>query len=256
MSLSLAVESLSAYILVFCRMGGMVFFNPLLARRNLPSQFKVALVLGITLLLTPQVSVGMPAIMTDFAFLWAMIKELAVGFGCGFIFQIFYYLLFTAGDVIDMGFGLSMAKAFDPGTNIQISMSGNFLQLLFVLYIFATDCHLLLIQMFASSYDIVGIGAVTFGPDVSGFVVRLFPAAFTMVMQLAMPFIAAAFVLELAMGILMKLVPQINVFVIHFQLKIILGFTLLFLFAQPMTEFLQRYIQTMFLSMQNFFGVV
>ena len=136
MQLDFMMESISVYILVFCRIGSMIFFNPLLARKNLPSQFKVALVLGITILITPALAADTNIIVTDLAFLLMMIKELLVGFACGFVFQMFYYLLFTAGDIIDMGFGLSMAKAFDPGTNIQLSMSGNLFQFVFILYIF------------------------------------------------------------------------------------------------------------------------
>ena len=137
MHMDFILESIPIYILVFARMGGMIFFNPLLARKNIPSQFRVALVLGITILVTPTLLDQAPTATADLTFIWMLMKELLVGFACGFVMQIFYYLLFTAGDVIDMGFGLSMAKALDPGANVQVSMSGNFFQMLFILYIFA-----------------------------------------------------------------------------------------------------------------------
>lgn len=256
MTMNLAIDGLSAYILVFCRMGGMVFFNPLLARKNIPSQFNVALVLGITVLITPMLGWTPPANFTDFMFLWMMMKELFVGVACGFVFQIFYYLLLTAGDVVDMGFGLSMAKAFDPASNVQMSVSGNLFQMLFVVYFFATDSHLTFIKLMVSTYDLVGVGAVSFGADVGRFLFNLFSSTFMLVMQLAMPFIAASFILEISMGILMKLIPQINVFSIHFQFKIILGFILLFLFIGPTAQFIETYIRTMLISMQSLLGVI
>lgn len=255
MSLHVVFTSLAAYMLVFSRVGGMILFNPLLSRRNIPAQVKIALILGITLLLTPSASATMPQALSEAALVFAMVRELLVGVACGFIFQVFYYLLFTAGDVIDMGFGLSMAKAFDPGTNIQMSMSGNLLQLLFVLYLFATNSHLILIRLMASSYELVGMGAVAFGDNVGGFLIQLFTSAFSLVMQLALPFVAASFVLELSMGILMKLIPQINVFSIHFQFKILFGLLLLFAFAGPTAQFMEQYMHTMFVNMQNLFGV-
>lgn len=253
---NILIEGLSSYILVFCRIGGMIFFNPLLARKNVPSTVRVALVMCITLLITPTLSAAAPAAFTDFVFLWNMIKELAVGFACGILFQFYYYMLFAAGDIIDMGFGLSMAKAFDPATNIQVSVSGKLFQLLFGLYFFATNSHLVFIYLMVSSYDIVGIGAVTFGADIASFMMTLFSSVFLLTMQLALPFIAASFILEISMGLLMKIIPQINVFAIHFQFKVLLGLLLLFLFAEPTSLFLREYINTLFVSMQNLLGMI
>ena len=124
MSGQVLFENLGAYILVFCRMGSMLFFNPLLARKNVVSSVKIALALGLTLIITPTLNVSQIEAFEGLVFLFAMLKEFLVGFAAGLLFQIFYYMLFAAGDIIDMGFGLSMAKAFDPSTNIQTSLSG------------------------------------------------------------------------------------------------------------------------------------
>ncbi|NLL46721.1 MAG: flagellar biosynthetic protein FliR [Clostridiales bacterium] len=256
MALQLLVDNLNAYMLVFCRMGGIIFFNPLLSRKNIPTQFRIALVLGITILLTPGLDDSYATQLTQMLpMLFAMMKELVIGMAFGLVFQIFYYLLFTAGEVIDMGFGLAMAKAFDPGTNLQLSASGNILQLVFVLYFFSVNGHLLLIKIMASSYGIIGMGAVSFGPEIGTYIVSVFVEVFSLAMRLALPFIAASFVLEIAMGILMKLIPQINVFSLHFQIKILFGFTLLFLFAVPITEFLDSYIYNMFASLRKLLEV-
>lgn len=256
MTLQLLVDNLSAYMLVFCRIGGMIFLNPLLSRKSIPTQFRIALVLGITVLLAPGLDDSAAAGLTHMlSMLFAMIKELMIGVAFGFIFQIFYYLLFTVGDVVDMGFGLSMAKAFDPGTNLQLSVSGNILQLVFILFFFSVNGHLLLIKIMASSYGIVGMGAVSFGAEVGTFVISVFIDVFSLAMRLALPFIAASFVLEIAMGILMKLIPQINVFSIHFQIKIVFGFMLLFLFAVPITEFIDSYIYSMFVNLRKLLEV-
>ncbi len=256
MTVSIDIDKISIYILVFCRMAGMIAFNPLFSRKNIPSRVRMTLVVGITLLITPTLVPALPENFTDFYFIWTMVKELLAGLALGVLFQMFYYLLFTAGDVVDLGFGLSMAKAFDPGTNIQVSMSGNIFQLLFVIYFFATNSHLLLIKLMASSYKLVGMGAVTFGADVGSFFMTLFSSTFLLAMQLALPYIAASFILEISMGILMKLIPQINVFSINFQFKVIFGVLLLFLFAGPTAEFINRYTQIMFDQMQNLLGVV
>lgn len=245
-------EPLHLYVLVFARMAGMILFNPLLSRRNIPSRFKVGLVLGLTLLVTPTVDGLAIADYSTLDLLFGLCKELFAGLVCGFVFQIFYYMLLFAGDFMDVEFGLSMAKVFDPGTNIQMSVSGNLLNILFALYIFATNSHLLLVRIFLTSYHILPVGAGTVVlADVSGFMLDLFVGAFSMAVRLTLPFAAAEFVAEIAMGVLMKLIPQINVFVINMQLKMFLGLFLLLVFASPVSSFMDNYLRVMFENIEN-----
>ena len=128
--------------------------------------------------------------------------------------------------------------------------------MVFVVYFFITDCHLIFVRLIISTFDLVGIGALSFGADVGSFICTQFVSAFALIMHLAIPFLAASFILEIGMGVLMKLIPQINVFSIHFQFKIILGLSLLFLFAVPVTEFIQSYINELFVQMQNLIAVI
>lgn len=242
---------LLTYVLVFFRMAGFLAFNPLLSQNNIPRQFKVALILGMTFFAAPAASVGYTPPTTDAGFLWAMLCELTLGLGVGFIFQCFYYMLFFVGDIADQGFGLSMAKAFDPETNIQSSLSGRLLQFLFVCYFFAANGHLVFIQIAVSSYDFIGIGAQTFFENAPSFLISLFIQVFALAVQLLAPFLVATITLEAAMGILMKLIPQINVFVVHFQFKIIFGFTLLLLYSKPISNFILNYQTIMFQQMQK-----
>jgi len=254
--LSLSINDVNIFALVFTRVAGMLFFNPLLNRKNIPAQFRVAFVLGLSLLIIPTIPSEAVSGIDGFALAFAMIKELFAGACFGFVFQIYYYLLFVAGDMIDMGFGLSMARAFDPSTNIQTSLTSGFFQVVFIVYFFVTDCHLIFVKLIVSTFDFVGLGAFNFGADVGSFICALFVSAFGLILHLAIPFMAASFVLEISMGVLMKLIPQINVFSIHFQFKILLGLGLMFLFAVPVTEFIQSYINELFVQMQNLLGVI
>lgn len=249
MDLNAVYDSLSVILLVFVRMAGMLIFNPLLSRRNVPSQIRVGFALVLTLLLYP--GLGPPRQMTGLDIVMAMFRELFVGLCCGFVFQLFYYLLFFAGDFLDLQFGMSMARVFDPGSGIQTSISGNLITLLFILYIFATDSHLLLIKIFATSYDIVPLAASGLSPDVTGFVISLFISTFSLVLRLTLPFVAAEFTLEMGMGVLMKLIPQIHVFVINIQFKVLLAFFMLWVYIQPVSSFLNRYLGDMFQNIEN-----
>ena len=152
---------------------------------------------------------------------------------------------------MDMEFGLSMAKVFDPGTNLQMSTSSNLLNILFILYIFITDSHLLLIHIFANSFEILPAGTASFSPEASQFFLELFASVFSMALRLVLPFMAAEFVMQVAMGILMKLVPQIHVFVINIQFKILLGVTMLLAFGGPISSFVDNYMRIMLENIQH-----
>lgn len=256
MKLTLTIDAVNLFALVFCRIGGMIFFNPLLSRKNIPARFRIGLVLALTILIVPSVSNTAIDSLSGFSLVLAMTKELFAGFCFGFLFQIYYYMLFVASDYIDMGFGLSMAKVFDPAANVQVSLTGNLFQLLFTVYFFITDCHLIFIKLINSTFSVVGIGAFTFGANVGEFISTQFVAAFGLVMHLALPFMAASFILEVSMGVLMKLIPQINVFTVQFQFKLILGLGMLFLFAIPITDFIQSYINEIFVQMQNLLKII
>ena len=250
------LEAGHVYILVFVRLAGMIGFNPLLSRRNLPAMVRVGLILLLTLLLAPNVYAGDAAMGGSLDLVEAILRELLLGLGLGFVFQIFYYLLFFIGDLMDTQFGMSMAKVFDPGTSVQMSISGNLLTIVFCLYIFATDSHLLLIQIFARSFTVIPAGGFVPTAQAASLMLDLFIAAFSLAMRLAVPFLAAELILEISMGVLMKLIPQIHVFVINIQLKMLLGILLLLLFAGPITSFLDNYIRLMFENMEGVLGLM
>lgn len=246
-----STQTLLLYVLVFFRMAGFLVFNPLFAQHGIPGQVRVGIMLAMTFFVAPTLASQYTPPATDAMFVWNMVCELAFGLGVGFVFQCFYYMLFFVGDVADQGFGLSMAKAFDPETNIQSSMTSRLLQFIFVAYFFAANGHLIFLQIAVSSYRFVGIGADGFFTNAPGFLISLFIQVFSLAMQLLAPFLVATVTLEVGMGVLMKLIPQINVFVIHFQLKIVLGFILLFLYVRPICNFILNYETIMFQQMQK-----
>lgn len=247
----------NVFLLVFARMGGMILANPIFARRNVPARVKIGLVLAISLLLAPNLDGTAVASLNDFEMITTMVKEVMFGFGLGFVFYFFFYMLYVAGDLMDTVFGLAMSKIFDPISGVQMSSIGNFLTILFILYFFATGSHLIMIKIFTYSYELVPLGNFSFHLTViSKFFIDIFSSAFLLCIKLTLPFVAAELIVEVAMGILMKLVPQIHVFVINMQFKILTAILLMFFFAQPIGDFIERYIGTMITEMQNFMQLI
>ncbi|MEG2922975.1 MAG: flagellar biosynthetic protein FliR [Oscillospiraceae bacterium] len=249
--MTIQLNGLSLYLLVFVRFAGMIAFNPLLSRRNVPNNVRTIFALALTFVIAPTLDIGTVADFVGIDLAFSMVKELFVGFICGYAFQIFYEMLLFAGDMLDTEFGMSMAKIFDPGTNMQVSLTGKLLTFLFVGYFFATDSHLVMIHMFATTFSIIPPGTVTFTQDAMRYGMELFVNVFVLALRLVTPFMAAEFVLQAAMGVLMKLVPQIHVFVINFQLKQGLGLVLLFILAPVVGAFMDNYIVILLDSMQK-----
>ncbi|MEG2143694.1 MAG: flagellar biosynthetic protein FliR [Oscillospiraceae bacterium] len=230
------------FLFVFARFSGMVLLNPIFSRKNLPQTFKMGFVLMLTLLVAPNLDSSFLVDMASMDKVTALLKELSVGMVGGMVFDIFYYLLLFAGDFIDMQLGLSMAKTFDPGSNIQISISGKIITLLFFFYFFASDSHLMLIKIFATSFEIIPAGAAGFNLNFAEHMLKLFASIFTLAFKLSLPFVIAEFTIEAALGILMRVVPQISVFVVSMQLRILVGLTLMIAYAPAISSFTDKYI--------------
>ena len=248
------LEYFDVFLLVFARMGGMVFINPVFSRKGVPFMVRTGLVLALSMLIAPAARSGAAGMISfsTFDMAEALIREVALGVGIGCRFQIFFYMLYVAGDLLDTAFGLAMGKVMDPMNGVQTAILGQFVNVFFFLYFFATGCHLLTVKLFAYTYEVIPVGAGDFfAGKVIWYITSLFATVFLMAVKLALPFVAAEFVLEMTMGVLMKLIPQIHVFVINIQCKILLGMLLMILFAHPVGAFLDGYIDTMMREVRN-----
>ena len=247
-------EYFDIFLLVLARMGGLVFINPVFSRRGVPPMVRTGLVLALSLLIAPGVRSGVGQVMafSTFDMVESLIREVILGLVIGCVFHIFFYMLYVAGDFLDTVFGLAMGKVMDPMNGVQTAILGQFVNVFFFLYFFATGCHLLTVKLFAYTYEVIPVGAGDFfAGKVIWYITSLFATVFLMAVKLALPFVAAEFVLEMTMGVLMKLIPQIHVFVINIQCKILLGMLLMILFAHPVGAFLDGYIDTMMREVRN-----
>ncbi len=256
MSLSILFNYIDVYILVMVRLAGMIAFNPLFSRRGVPAMVRAGLVVFLTLLVAPTLPAAAVSSMDGIVFTLAMVKELLLGIAYGYIFQVFYYMLYFVGDSMDMEFGISMAKTFDPGTSIQTSVSSTLLSFLFVMYFFGSGSHLALIHLYATSFQHIPLGVPGLGTSVYAFILELFVGVFNLSLRILAPFLVAEFILQAAMGILMRFVPQISIFVINFPMKILLAFILLYAFAPYMGNFIDGYVDVMFTGFKDLGNLV
>lgn len=246
---TLIYYNLIGVLLVFARVTGIFTFNPIFSRSNVPARIKVGASLAITVMMVWNMggAVGyIPQNLLDFIF--CLLKEAAVGFILGFITNLILTVINYAGDLIDTQVGFSMAKAMDPSTGVTSSLTGNFFQYLFILYFFIIGGHLSYIKLFHYSYEILPIGFdfSLMAVDLTYTITCYLGTTITLAVKFALPIIISQLITEFAIGVMMKAVPTIQVFVINIQLKIIVGFLVLLAAAGPLSSFLEELLNILF----------
>ncbi len=240
------------FALVFMRMSGAVVFNPILGRSNIPRAYKGALIFMLTLMMylgVGGVLQNQPSTMIEYGVM--LVKELLVGFVLGFSMELFCMIVRFAASIMDHTMGLTMAQVHDPTSSAQMTVSaGLYYAFLFLLFL-ALDGHVRFIGLLFTSARLVPFGEVQFNLELSQMMLEIFKANIVMGLQLAFPIIAMEMVTEAAVGILMRMIPQINVFAVNFQIKIMIGMMMLLLMFNPMADKLYVILNDMFLYMER-----
>ena len=231
-------SELTLFLLILARMSGCVLFNPLLGRRGVPGLIKAGLILLLTLCVFPLSTLRTPVPQTVMGLSLAFLLELFLGYVLGLVMNIFFYIPLLAGGTIDMQMGLSMGATYDPASGAQVTVTSTMLNVLMSLLFFAANGHHTLIRILAVSGQVVPFGAVSLGEDLYAATIQIFIDCTILGVKLCMPILGAELIGQLGMGILMKVIPKINVFSINIELKVLIGLGLLLLLVAPFSEFL------------------
>ena len=240
------------FSLIAMRMTGFVFMNPILGRKNIPNNVKLGMTFVFTLLVYASAEGTVQETSSSFIYGFLLLKEFLVGYVLGYVMSLFFFVITHAGSLMDFQIGLSMAMVYDPGTNAQIALSGTLYQIFYTLLFFAVDGHLVLIRMLLRSGELVPYGEVVFTQGLALAVLDLFRGCVVLAVRFAFPIIAIEFLVEVAVGIMMKVAPQVNVFVINIQIKIAVGFLVLLFLLSPMKSWLEDLMHQMLMTMQEF----
>ncbi len=216
------------YLLVGLRLTGLFVMSPLFGRRNIPILVKAGLALMIAFLLLPTLTPdpllsGLPI----YAYWLACIMEFLMGMVMGFLTTLFLSIAFTAGQLMDMQMGFGMVNVLDPHSQTQVPLLGNLLNILGLLIFLGVDGHLGLIRILTATFVRIPPGKINLAPQIGPLMAEYFVLTFILAIQVALPVLASALMAETALAMIMRTVPQMNVFVIGIPLKILLGFLVL-----------------------------
>lgn len=221
----LITGDLFALIFVFARIGAALMLLPGFGEIFIAARIRLLLAVAITVVVTPMVSQYVPPTPDGPILMFmALGRELVVGLFLGAMARMMVSALHTAGTIIGFQTSLSNAMLFDPINAGDGSLIGSFFNVLGVFLIFATNLHHLMLMAIVDSYTLFVPGAaIPFG-DFSNVAAMLLSKSFLLAMQLSAPFIVMGMLFYLGMGLLARLMPQVQIFFIAIPVQIFLGF--------------------------------
>ena len=246
-----SVTALVIYIIA--RMSGFVLFNPIMGRNNIPANYRIGLTLVLSVSAISAISARQAAVVPvsilDLSI--RILLEMALGFVFGMVMNFFFYIPQFAGTMIDTQMGMTMNQIYDPASQSNLSVTGVILNAMMTLFFFAANGHHTLLRIIITSGDVVPYGTVSLGSEAANAALQLFAECTLLALKLTLPILAAELLGQIGMGVLMKVIPQINVFAINIELKIIIGLGLLLMLLSPISEYLLEAEREMLRSLEE-----
>ena len=249
-------RELTLFLYIIARISGFVLFNPILGRSNIPNIVKsgIILVLSVfTMSITNQM-VSVPVGIAEFGI--HLLMEMMLGFLLALVMNIFFYIPQLAGHMIDTQMGMTMNQMYDAASHSNQSVTAILFNILMTLLFFVANGHHTLFKIMITSGTIIPYGAVSVDMKLmANAMVELFAECTLLAIKLCLPVLAAELLGQLGMGILMKVIPQINVFSINIELKMIIGLLMVLMLMAPFSEFLLETESHMLDRLQEFLNL-
>lgn len=233
------------WTLIAMRVSGFILVNPILGRRGIPNIVKAGMIMVLSIFLVSYSPAENIAIASMIEYILLLLKEFAAGYLIGFIVSLFQYVVLYAGGITDFMMGLSMATIYDPQSNSSTALTGTFLNYMFTLIFFAIDGHIALFRILITMREVLPYGSLAFNPEVFPMMMELFVTCTLLGVQMAFPIIALELLGEAGVGILMRAIPQINIFAVNIQIKIIVGLIATLIMVAPFGDYINGLILTM-----------
>lgn len=226
--LSVLLNQTSFFLLVFARITGLFSSAPFFSSRNIPVYVKAGTSLLISYIVFPMVFSTNTFIPETFgAYGLLVASEFLLGLIFGFVSYLIFYAAQMAGHLIDLQIGFGIVNVFDPQFGQQIPLIGNFQFILALLVFLVINGHHVLLTALISSFKLVPLTGVIFHPSLADLFIELFAGIFIIAVKISLPVLVALILTDVALGILARTMPQMNIFVVGIPGKLIIGiFTL------------------------------
>ena len=234
------------FLLIFVRVTAFFVTLPLFSYRTIPMPFKIGFSFFLALVMVTTLESTNIAI--DGMYLLLLVKEILVGLFIGLIAYIILSAVQVAGGFIDFQMGFAIANVVDPQTGAQSPLIGQYFYITALLFLLSVDGHHLLIDGIFFSYEFIPLD--TYIPfeneSIVNFIIDTFNYMFLIAFQMSIPIVGCLFLVDVALGIIARTVPQLNVFVVGLPLKIFVSFVAIFVFLGLYITLVQKLFTNMF----------
>jgi flagellar biosynthetic protein FliR len=221
-------DKLEVFILVLFRLGGFFVIAPFWGHSQVPQRLRIAIALVLAWLVAPLMPAAGFEVAVDLPGLAALaVREMIAGGIIGFAYAILFFGVQSAGQAAGMQMGFAIVNVIDPHTEQSVSLLGQFKFILLMLIFLLIDGHHLVLQSLLDSFRVVPLGSLHTASLVPEKLIRLTGLMFVIAVKIAAPMIVTLLLTDVALGIVARTVPQMNIFIVGFPLKIGVGMLVL-----------------------------
>lgn len=219
---------MAGFLFPLARIMGLIATAPILSNRAIPARIRMGFGAAMTLALIPALPPS-GLIVGSWPGLLALLQQMLIGIALGFSMRVVFTAIDLAGELIGLQMGLGFAMFYDPDNAAQSPVISEFLGLLAMLIFLSINGHLMLLAVIGNSFEWWPVGADLFPANGWMAIARWGSTIFSAGVMLALPVIAALLVVNIALAILTRAAPTLNLFAIGFPVTLIAGFVMLLL---------------------------
>lgn len=246
-------KNVATFMLLFARLSGLFVFFPFFSHNSIPVIIKAAISFFFTIYLYPLAKLEI--LHLDSFFILQLLSEVLFGMIAGLILQLVFTIVMMAGEQISFNMGFTVASVMDPSMGINMPIVSQLLHLIALLFFLAFDGHHLILLFISQSLGYINLGGFYPGENLMSYLnigmFDVFIIGFTM----SFPILAISLLADVIFGILMKTMPQFNLLVVGYPIKIALGFIVLIAILLVMMEYFKELILKVFSQMQTLFFI-
>lgn len=224
LSTNFSIYHLEFYLLIFARIAGVVSVAPIYGTRGVPRRIRVGLGICIALVVA-SVTEYTPLNYTSLiGFTVLLLKELVLGLSVGLASNLCLTIINLSGMFIDREIGFTMVTAFDPTTNTSITISADLYTYLVLLIMLCSNMHHFILSAICDSFQVIPVGGITLHEDaIYTLAITFIGEYFVVAFRIALPIFISITLCNVVLGILAKTAPQMNMFSVGIELKLLLG---------------------------------
>lgn len=231
-ALLLFYQNIDIFLLVLVRLLAFLLILPVFTGTNIPASIKVGFAFFLAVVIFSNGSFGRITYDENiFGYVILIIKEFLVGFITAFVVYVMFSVFYFIGQLVDFQIGFSMVSVFDPMSQIQVPITGNLFYLLIMLLFIQTGGLDSMIYTISKSYEVLPVGSAFILGNVSimRYILDIMTNYFVLGIKFAMPIVGTILIVDIALGVLTKAVPQMNVFVVGMPIKLFIGLIVIYL---------------------------